>query len=185
MATAYKAATYYDTQLTMGWGMVPPWKRYFKFDTASTNGGFVINDTVALCAIPYLAAEGVLVVDFHVDLPALDTGTSVTVSLGDTNGTAGAFEATWYDGIAIGRSSAAGVMAGVEAFAGATPLARNGTSYALPKQYTISGLYANYTKWPTIDFSLLIKAAPQTATTTGIIKGWLELNILPKSAVTF
>lgn len=124
-------------------------------------------------------------VDYHVEIPALDTGTSVTVSLGDTNGTAGAFQATYYDGIAIGRSSTAGVMTRAIAFAGATAIARNGISYTIPKQYTISGLYANYTAWPTIDFQILIKAAPQTATTTGVIKGWLMLQMRESTSVTF
>jgi len=188
MATAYKADTYADIQLTAPWGVAQSFKRPFQFNiaTGTSNTGFIINDTLSLCPIPFKL--GFLVVNFHVEIPSLDTGNSVRVSLGDTNGTAGAFQATWYSAVEAG-SNVASIMTGFALIGGthaaATMLAKNGTSPALPKQYAVGQLYSGYTAWPTIDFQLKITTAPNTATTTGTIKGWLELQTLNSSAVTF
>ena len=191
MATAYKADTYGDIQVSTTDSVARTWRRNFSFNiaTGTSNVGFIINDTLALCPIPYkTAGAGVLVMDFLVELPSLDTGNSVRVSLGDTNGTAGAFQATWYSAVEAG-SNVASILGGQLLIGGthaaATVLAKNGTSPALPKQYTIGTLYTGYVAWPTIDFMLKITTAPNTATTTGTIKGWLGLQVLNSSSVTF
>jgi hypothetical protein len=190
MATAYKSDTYADVQITAPWGVGQTWIRPFSFNiaTGTANTGFIINDTLALCPIPYRdAGTGVLVVDFHVELPSLDTGTSVRVSLGDTNGTANAFQATWYSAATIG-TNAAGILTGSAGFQGtSTVFLKNGTAPGdeLPHQYSISTLYASYVAFPTIDFMLKVTTAPNTATTTGTIRGWLMLQTLNTSAVTF
>jgi hypothetical protein len=192
MATAYKADTYADNQIVAPWGVGQTWIRPFQFNiaTGTANTGFIINDTLALCPIPYKdAGVGVLMVDFHVELPSLDGGNSVRVSLGDTNGTAGAFQAVWYSAQELG-SNVQSILTGTLAIGGThaatTILAKaTGTAAELPKQYSISQLYTNYVAFPTIDFMLKVTTAPNTATTTGTIRGWLMLQTLNSSAVTW
>lgn len=181
MATAYKADTYADPQLTAPWGVAQGWMRPFSFNiaTGTSNTGFIINDTLALCPIPY--KDGVYVVDFHVEIPSLDTGNSVRLSIGDTNGTANAFQATWYSAVELGSnvaSCANGTLAIGATHAAATVIPKNGTAPAdeLPHLYAVSTLYSGYTAWPTIDFMMKITTAPNTATTTGTIRGWLMLQ---------
>jgi len=56
----------------------------------------------------------------------------------------------------------------------------------LPKQYLASAVYTTQgNTFPVVDFVLKITTAPNTATTTGIIKGSLFLHTLQQSAVTF
>lgn len=186
MATVYSADTYADNQITAPWGVGQSWIRKFSFNIANTTGGtgFVVNDTVNLCPIPYKdAGAGVLVVDFHVELPALDTGgTSIRVSLGDTNGSANAFQATWYSAIQMGSNSLPGLMSGSIAYdqsiSNLKTRAITSTAFTanLPKLYAVSTLYSGYTAWPTINFTLKITTAANTATTTGVIRGWLMLQ---------
>lgn len=188
MATAYSADTYTDQQITAPWGVGQCWIRPFSFDfgKGSANVGFVVNDTVKLCPIPY--KEGVIVVNFQVEIPSLDTGNSVRLSIGDTNGSSNAFQATYYSAVEAGSNVAS--IAGGELLIGgthaaATVLAKNGTAPVLPKQYAVAQLYSGYVAWPTIDFMLKITTAPNTATTTGTIKGWLMLQTLNSSSQTF
>lgn len=192
MATAYKADTYTDIQITHSPDVSTSWIRPFEFNiaTGTSNTGFIINDTLALCPIPYKDGGGVLVVDFHVEIPSLDTGNSVRVSIGDTNGASNAFQATWYSGVELGSnvaSCANGTLAIGATHAAATVIAKNGTAPGdeLPHQYSISTLYTGYTAWPTIDFMLKVTTAPNTATTTGTIRGWLMLQMLGNSSQTF
>jgi hypothetical protein len=193
MATAYKADSYADVQITAPWGVGQTWIRPFQFNiaTGTANTGFIVNDTLALCPIPYRdASVGVLVVDFHIEIPSLDTGNSIRISIGDTNGTANAFQATWYSAVELGSNVAScvnGTLAIGATHAAATVIAKNGTAPGdeLPKQYSISQLYASYVAFPTIDFMLKVTTAPNTATTTGTIRGWLMLQTLNTSAVTW
>ena len=186
MATAYKADTYGDIQVSTTDSVARTWRRNFSFNiaTGTSNVGFIINDTLALCPIPYkTAGAGVVVMDYVVEIPALDTGTSVRVSLGDTNGTAGAFQATFVSAIQIGASSLGGVMSPVMCWDSATT--RLPVRGVVPKQYTVGTLYTSFTPWPTVDFMLKITTAANTATTTGTIKGWLGLQVLNSASVTF
>ena len=182
MATAYSADTYADMQVDLAWSVAGTFIRPFSFNigTNTANVGFVINDTVNLCPIPY--KNGVLVVGYEVEIPSLDTGTSVRVSLGDTNGTAGAFNATFAATLQIGANGA-GVFGPIMSYDATT--VRAPVRGVMPKQYSISTLYSGYTAWPTINFQLKVTTAPNTATTTGTIKGWLMLQHLNSSAVTF
>jgi len=183
MATAYLADTWTDIQISAPWGVAQGWARAFEFNIAHTTGaaGFVINDTVALCPIPY--KQGVIVMGYHVEVPNLDSGgTAVRISLGDTNGSAGAFQATFASGLQVGAGNA-GVLHPLMCFDATT--ARAPVRGVIPKQYSISTLYTGYTAWPTISFMLKITTAATTTTTSGIIKGVLRLQTLNTSSVTF
>ena len=187
MATAYKADTYQDTQLTAPWGSAQTWVRPFSFNiaTGTANTGFIINDTLALCPIPYLAAGiGVLVVSYMVEIPSLDTGTSVRVQLGDTNAASNAFQATFFTASQVG-GNAAGVLNPLMGFDGTT--ARAPVRGLVPKAYSVSNVQTaqGTTFKGVIDFMLKISTAPNTATTTGTIKGYLMLQTLMQSAVSF
>jgi len=187
MATAYKADTYGDVQVTAPWGVSQVYSRDFSFNigTNTANVGFIINDTVALCPIPYKSASyGVLVVGYNIEIPSLDTGTSVRVSLGDTDGASNAFQATFFSAVAIGIN-AAGVLNPLMGFSGTTATAP--VRGVLPIQYLASKIYTDQgnSTTKTIDFMLKITTAPNTATTTGTIKGSLFLHTLQQSSVTF
>ena len=187
MATAYSAQTYADQQISAPWGVAQSWIRPFSFNiaTGTSNTGFIINDTVKLCPIPYrIAGNGVLVVGYLVEIPSLDTGTSVTLDLGDTNGSSNAFQATFVSNQGLGQN-AASVMSPVMCFNATTAAAP--VRGVVPKQYTVSGVQsAQSTSFTgTIDFVLKIHTAPNTATTTGTIKGWLMLQTLNQSVATF
>lgn len=180
MATAYNSDTYADIQLNAPWGAAQAWIRPFSFNIANTTAavGFALNDTLALCPIPY--KDGVYVVDFHLDIPSLDGGNSVRVSLGDTNGTANAFQAVWYTTAELGSnvaSSVNGTLAIGATHVAATVIPKTtGLGAELPHLYAVSTLYSGYTAWPTINFEMKITTAPNTATTTGTIRGWLMLQ---------
>lgn len=185
MATAYKADTYNDQQVTTPWHLntfIRPFS--FNIATGTNNTGFIINDTVALCPIPYKeGGYGVLVIGYEVEIPSLDTGTSVRASLGDTNGASNAFQATFVSAVQIG-ANAAGVLAPVMSFDGTT--ARAPVRGVVPIQYKASSVYTTQgNTFPTIDFMFKVTTAPNTATTTGTIKGWLLMQALNNSSVTF
>lgn len=186
MATAYVADTYQDTQLAAPWGVAQIFSRDFQFNIANTTSsvGFIINDTVALCPIPYKeAGYGILIVGYEVEIPSLDTGTSVRISLGDTNAASNAFQATYVSAVGIGIN-ATGVLAPAMSFTGTTAVAP--VRGVLPKQYLASAVYTTQgSKFPVVDFMLKITTAPNTATTTGTIKGSLFMHTLQQSAVTF
>src|SRR5882757_3303144 len=112
MATALYATTYQDQQVFIP-GIIGAFCRPFSFNMTGTLSGlgFVVNDTVALCPIPSKSgAGGSMVIGYRVNIPALDSGTAAVVSLGDNNGTSGAFQATYYATVAAGRSSLGSVM---------------------------------------------------------------------------
>jgi len=187
MATAYKADTYQDTQVSSPWGVAQIFSRDFSFNigTNTSSTGFAVNDTVALCPIPYKSGGyGVMVVGYRVEIPSLDTGTSVRISLGDTDGASNAFQATFVSAVGIGIN-AAGVLDPTMSFTGTTAVAP--VRGVLPIQYLASKVYTDQgnSTTKTIDFMLKITTAPNTATTTGTIKGSLFMHTLQQSAVTF
>lgn len=184
MSTTYSADTLADIQLDLGWAVAGTFIRPFSFNiaTGTSNTGFIINDVVNLCPIPYKSSAGCLVISYEVEIPSLDTGTSVRASLGDNNGAAGAFQATFASTLQIGANGA-GVLAPVMSFDGTT--ARAPVRGVVPKQYTVGTLYTGYVAWPTVYFQFKVTTAPNTATTTGTIKGWLMLQTLNNSSVTF
>lgn len=185
MATAYTADTYQDQQILTSWEVGNAFMRPFSFNIATntSNVGFVLNDTVKLCPISVGGKDDVLVVGYHVEVPSLDTGTSVTLDLGDTNGSSNAFQATFVSNQALGQN-AASVLNPLMCFNGTTAAAP--VRGKMPLQYTAANIYSTQgSAFKTIDFMLKIHTAPNTATTTGTIKGWLMLQKLNTSAVTF
>jgi hypothetical protein len=185
VATHYTADTEADVQIYAAGGAVT-FIRPFSFNIATNtvNTGFIINDTVGLCTIPYKSgAGGVLVVNYHVEVPSLDSATSVVLALGDNNTvTTGAFNATFVTGAAIGQS-AAGVLSPLMCYSGTTAVAP--VRGVLPKQYTTSNAGGSATIYPDLQFILKVTTAPGTATTSGTIKGWLMLQTLNASVATF
>lgn len=186
MATNYNADTQADVQLFIP-GIIGAFVRPFSFNIATntSNAGFVINDTVALCPIPFGAGSkpGVLVLGYHVEIPSLDTGTSVVIALGDNNtASTGAFNATFVSGAGIGIN-AAGVLSPLMCYTGTTAVAP--VRGVVPKQYTVSNANGSAKIYSSLQFILKVTTAPNTATTTGTIKGWLMLQPLHSSVVTF
>lgn len=187
MATAYNSDTYQDTQVSAPWGSAQTFVRSFSFNIANTTGavGFVVNDTLNLCPIPYKnGGIGVLVVGYNIEIPSLDTGTSVRTQLGDTNAASNAFQATFFSAVQVG-GNAAGVLNPLMGFDGTT--ARAPVRGVVPKAYSITNVQTaqGTTFTGTINFVLKISTAPNTATTTGTIKGYLMLQTLMQSAVAF
>jgi hypothetical protein len=179
MATAYTADNYGDVPVFIP-GLIGCFIRPFQFNigTNTANAGFVVNDTVTLCDIPHKSgAGGALVVGYQVEIPSLDTGTSVRLSLGDNNGAAGAFQATFASLLQVGANGA-GVLNPVMSWDGTT--ARAPVRGVVPKQYT-SATASN----GVVSFILKIATAPNTATTTGVIQGYLLLQPLGTNSVTF
>src|SRR5579862_6498641 len=180
MATAYVADTFNDIQVFIP-GIIGAFVRPFSFNLTSTTGGvgFVVNDTVALTTIPHSSgAGGVMVIGYRVNIPALDTGTSCVVSLGDNNGTSGAFKATYYSTVAAGRSSLGSVMDSLCMFNGTTttPVLPVALTSNIPRSYTSFTGSATSTPYAYLAFILKITTAPGTATTTGVITGQLVLQ---------
>ncbi len=179
MATALLADNYNDTPFFIP-GIIGAFVRPFKFNLTNTLSGlgFVVNDTVTLCDIPHKSgAGGSLVLGYNVEIPSLDTGTAVRLSLGDTNGTAGAFQATFFSAVAIGIN-AAGVLNPLMGFSGTTATAP--VRGAVPVQYTTATATSGV-----VSFQLKVTTAPTTATTTGVIKGYLLMQPLGTSSVTY
>jgi len=183
MATAYYADNYNDNPVFIP-GVMGVFAQPFSFNLANNAtlvaaGGFIINDTLALCQIPYKGGGGgVLVLGYNVELPELDTGNTIRVSLGDTGGSAGAFQATYFnDGLAGG--TAAGVINPLMSFNDGTT-AEAPVRGATPKQYTAATASNG-----SLDFMLKIITAPGSGTVTGIIKGYLLMQPLGSNSVTF
>jgi hypothetical protein len=119
--------------------------RFFRYTMVTA--GFIINDVVKLG--PIKALTGCYLMDFYIDVPALDTSTGVIFAVGD-NTTA----AKYITGSIVGRSSAGGKI--------------TSTSTGV----VLAGMPATYTA--DNDFALKVTTAPTTTTTSGIFKGWYE-----------
>ena len=188
MATAYKADTFTDNQVFIP-GILGCFVRPFSFNLTNTAGvGFVINDTMALCPISFKGgAGGVMLLDYHVNIPALDSGTAARVSIGDNNGTTGAFQATYYATGAFGGSSLGTVATSLCAFNGTTttpvlPVALNSN---MPRSYTSFTGTSSSTPYGELVFMLKITTAPTTTTTTGLITGYALFQPLGTQSVTY
>lgn len=189
MATAYYATTYNDNQVFIP-GIIGAFCRPFSFNIASTTGGlgFVVNDTVALCPIPKASgAGGVMVLGYRVNIPALDSSTAIRVSLGDNNGTTGAFQATYYATTEFGFSSLGSVVDSLCAFNGttATPILPVALTSNMPRSYTTFTGTASSTPYGELAFILKVTTAATTATTTGLITGYLLMQPLGTQSVTY
>ena len=194
MSNAYYATTYNDNQVFIP-GIIGAFVRPFSFNlTATLNGGatavgFVVNDTVALASFGYKqGAGGVMVLGYRVNVPALDTGTASVVSLGDNNGTAGAFQATYYATKAAGQSSLGTVFDSLCGFNGTTttPFLPVALTSNMPRSYTTSTVTSTstpYTEGPL--FILKVTTAPTTATTTGLITGYVLMQPIGTQSVTY
>ena len=189
MATAMYATTYQDNQVFIP-GIIGAFVRPFSFNLTGTLGGlgFVVNDTVALCPIPKSSgAGGVMVLGYRVNIPALDTSTGAVVSLGDNNGTTGAFQATYYATIAAGRSSLGTVLDSLCGFSGTTttPILPVALTSNMPRSYTTFTGTSASTPYGELAFILKVTTAPTTATTTGLITGYLLMQPLGSQSVTY
>lgn len=142
------------------------------------NPTFVVNDILYLAPIP----NGFVLLGFLIDLPQLDTGTSLTIDVGDnlTTTAGGQGSAGYFSASTIGRSATAGqnVIA---------PGNNNGFVHgSLPYIYSITNanvpvagqaLGTTATSAPAgIWLTLKIHAAAQTATTTGSIYGYIRYS---------
>ncbi len=189
MATAYYATTFNDNQVFIP-GIIGAFVRPFSFNIANTTSaaGFIVNDTVALCPIPKSSgAGGVMVLGYRVNIPALDSATAAVVSLGDNNGTSGAFQATYYATVAAGRSSLGSVMDSLCMFNGTTttPVLPVALTSNMPRSYTsFTGTSAS-TPYGELVFMLKVTTAATTATTTGLITGYLLMQPLGTQSVTY
>ena len=189
MASAMVATTFNDQQVFIP-GIIGAFVRPFSFNMTGTVGGlgFVVNDTVALCPIPSKSgAGGVMVIGYRVNIPALDSSTVARVSLGDNNGTSGAFQATYYATGAFGNSSLGTVLDSLCAFNGTTttPVLPVALTSNMPRSYTsFTGTSAS-TPYGELDFILKVTTAATTATTTGVITGYLLMQPLGTQSVTY
>jgi hypothetical protein len=103
--------------------------------------------------------------------------------LGDTNAASNAFQATYVSAVGIGIN-ATGVLDPTMSWTGTTATAP--VRGVVPKQYLASAVYTTQgSTFPVVDFVLKVTTAPNTATTTGTIKGYLMMQTLLQSAVTF
>lgn len=110
--------------------------------------GFIINDTVLLCPIPL----GTIVLEWMVDVPALDSGTTVRIELGDTA------SATRFMAATLAGGSSAGSIIYSQA---------NGQLGILPRSYTAVD-----------NFILTVSTAAAATTTTGSFRGWVRFNMI-------
>lgn len=108
--------------------------------------GLAQNDTIKLCRIP--GTMGVVLLDFDIEVPALDTDNSPAIQLevGDNDDAAKFVAASTY-GQAASRIA----------------YQNNGVPGSIP---------VSYTAWN--DFVLTVETGPATAATSGTIKGWLQ-----------
>ena len=190
MSTALYATTYNDNQVYIP-GIIGAFVRPFSFNmTGTLNGaGFVVNDTVALCSLAYRSgAGGTMVLGYRVNIPALDSATAIRVSLGDNNGTTGAFQATYYATAEFGFSSLGTVVDSLCAFNGTTttPVLPVALTSNMPRSYTTSTATSTstpYTEGPL--FILKVTTAATTATTTGLITGYVLMQPIGTQSVTY
>lgn len=107
--------------------------------------GLAQNDTIKLCPIP--GTMGVILVDFDIELPDIDTGgTALRLEVGDDSN-ADAFVATAQYGTSAGRIA----------------YQLNGVAGALPISYTVAD-----------NLILTVQTGPTASATSGTIKGWLK-----------
>ena len=142
MATAYTADNY-ARPIESNPGVGVSITREFRYTIAAA---FVINDTIKLCRIPV----GVVVTDYFIDVPDLDTSTGLRLQLGD-NTTAGKYitgEAT----VGVGPGKLTPAVQGVAA--------------SLPFHYTAAN-----------DLVITIStAASGTAAASGVFRGWMRYH---------
>src|SRR5262252_3479519 len=141
MATTYRAANYsqppsYDLPYA-GVGLT----REFSFNASVA---LIINDIILLAQIP----AGAFLDDFLVDVPDLDTATTMTLSLGD-NTTANRYLSASTVGQAGGKVN--GVVTAIAA--------------TLPTYYAAADA-----------FQLKVIAAPTTGTSTISLRGWIRYH---------
>lgn len=152
--------------------------------TPFANPTFVINDVLFLCQIP----NGAALRSFFIDLPQLDTGTSLVINVGDnlTTTAGGVGISGYFSGSTVGRSATSGQN---NIFPGNVSGFVHGS---LPKVYSIA--YQNIpvagqafgstaTGAPAgIWLCMQIGTAAQTATTTGSIYGYIQYSYFTSTA---
>lgn len=184
--TKWTADTYNDTQLSTPWQNGVVCNRPFSFNLSNTAGvGLTGSDTIKLCPIPYKEnGYGCLVTGFHIEIPELDTGATIRLSIGDTNSASNAFQATYASAVLLGSagSSVVNELIGINNATTVEGIVRG----VVPKQYTAAAVYTQQgSTYPVIDFMLQVSTGPGVGVTTGIIKGFLKVMPLQASSVTF
>jgi hypothetical protein len=153
--------------------------------TPFANPTFALNDVLYLVQIP----NGATLYYFAIALPQLDTGTSLTLDVGDnvTTTSGGAGSAGYFSASTIGRSATAGqnnIVSGTNSAGnvlGGIPFTYSLLTAAVPTAGTALGTTA--TNAPAgIWLTLHIHAAAQTATTTGSIYGYVKYSFSPSTA---
>jgi hypothetical protein len=143
MATTYYADNYgTQTQIASDGS---DFSQYFKFTVPAA--GFIINDLVYLASIP----AGVVLLEWLVNVPDIDTSTGAAIQLGDT-GTADLFMAA-----ATTAPQSGGIVS--------TQV--SGVLGAVPKSYSAANA-----------FILKVSTAPTTTATTGTFSGWVRYNMI-------
>ena|SRR5215467_750078 len=141
MATTYRAANYSQPPAYNGpWAGVS-FTREFSFNASIA---LIINDIILLAQIP----AGTFLDDFLVDVPDLDTGTTMTLSLGD-NTTANRYLSASTIGQAGGKVN--GMVTAIAA--------------SLPTYYSAADA-----------FQLKVIAAPTGGTATVSLRGWIRFH---------
>lgn len=148
MATAYTATAISKSNTTR----LIEKGNYTIFSSFTMTGAFVINDTIKVCNVP----AGFRLSSVKVDTPALDTGTSASISIGDSG------SATRYVNAHTTSAQSGAVLVG--------PTATGSLGYL----YTADDY-----------ISLKVTTAPQTGVTTGTLTfevvGNVDNSYLPNS----
>lgn len=148
MATTYYADNY-AIPMPNHPGVGISLKREFLF---TITAALVINDVIKLCRIPG-AGTPIVITDFYIDVPLLDTNVSLAVALSV--------------GIAATPGAFVAIQTTVGQSAGKLSMDGDGLAAALPKQFTTND-----------DFLMKITTAPGTSVTSGTMKGWMEYHYI-------
>lgn len=166
----------------------------FRFTMANSTvlaaSSFSANDIVKLA--PLSQGIGICLDEYFVDIPQLDTGTSIVLALGDDGGaSSGTTNAAIFQSAAnVARASADSFLTPFAAYNGATAVT-GPVSNAIPKVYTAapwkqvyvtdtgSGVPAGsggYSGNAPISLILKVTTAANTGVTNAVIKGWIRFH---------
>jgi hypothetical protein len=143
MATIYYADNYANQNRVAS--DASDFTQVFKFTVPSA--GFIINDLVYLCTIP----AGVILLEWMVNVPDIDTSTGAAIQLGDT-GTADLF---------MTANTSAPQSGGI------VYTQASGVLGLVPKSYSAANA-----------FILKVSTAPTTTATTGTFSGWVRFQMI-------
>lgn len=173
-----------SNQMVFKTGDIAEFTRTFKFTLSNTT--LTTGDKIQLIPIP--GETGCVLTDYFIEMPVLDTGTTMSWNLGDTTNTTAS--SAYVSGCTGGRTATGPCVVTPEIIYFQTATTSAGTALAgnvrgvLPVNY--KGLTSgNTTTGGTQDVFLLLTmvTGPGTAVSTGInIRGWIKLqnNLAPQ-----